>query len=191
MEGPEPNGVIAVFETREAVDRALDWLHLVGVERVSVSILGPGLIQEIPSEMDRTPAHQAEVASYWAKWGAGLGALAGVGPVSIALAAAAVGMGPMATVVAVGLGTVAVTASVGAVSAGLIGAGVHSEHAKDYERALRDGKFLLVVHTDDASTLRAAREEFERLGASSMDTHGLTGREPRPKHLEPGVAHNR
>ncbi len=178
MEGPEPNGVIAVFPTREAVDTAVDWLKLDGVDRRSVSILGPGLIQEIPPEMDRSPVHQGEIASYWAKWGAALGAVAGAGPVSIALAVATVGIGPMALVIAAGLAAVAVTASVGGLAAGLVGAGVHEDHARSYEQALRDGKFVLVVHSDDPATLRSAKEEFERQEAESIDVHGLVGLAP-------------
>lgn len=175
MEGPEPNGVIAVFPTREAVDTVLEWLRIDGVDRRTISILGPNLIQEIPPEMDRSPTHNGEIGTYWAKWGAVLGGLAGVGPVSIALVAASVGLGPMAAVIAVGLGAMAATATVGAMSAGLISAGIHEKNARQYEQALRDRKFIVVVHSDDPSTLRAAKDEFERMKAESVDVHGLVG----------------
>lgn len=179
MEGLEPNGVIAVFPDRDAIELAIDWLKVDGVDGTNVSILAPRSIQELPPELDRSPAHVGEVGSYWAKWGAALGALAGAGPASIAIAAAAVGMGPMAAVVAAGLGTAAATATAGAIAAGLIGAGLHERHARTYERALRDGKFVLVVHSDDPATLRSARDEFERMEAESVECHGITGRADR------------
>jgi hypothetical protein len=178
MQGPEPNGVVAVFPTREAIDQALDWLRIDGVDRRTITILGPNMIQELPPELDRSPKHSGEIGSYWAKWGAALGALAGAGPVSIALAAATVGVEAMVPVVAMGFGTVVATATVGAMSAGLVAAGVHERHARRYQRALREGKFVLVVHSDDMATLRAATHEFDRLRAESVDVHGLVGLEP-------------
>ncbi len=178
MEGPEPNGVIAVFATRELVDSAVEWLRIDGVDRRTISILGPGLTQETPPELDRSRKHEAEIASYWAKWGGALGALAGAGPVSIAIAAVAVGLGPMAVVLAAGIATVAATASIGALASGLTAAGIHERNAKAYEKAIRDGKFVVVVHSDDAATLRSAQLEFARMKAESIETHGLTGVAP-------------
>jgi hypothetical protein len=188
MEGPEPNGVIAVFQTREEIESALEWLGMEGVDRRSVTVLVRDRIQELPPELDRSPHHNGEVARYWAKWGAALGGLAGMGPVSIALAAGAVGMGPMATVIAAGVGTLAASAGIGALAAGLVGMGVHERQAKYYEQALRDGKYVLVVHSDDPATLRSAKEELERMRAESVDTHGLVGapppRAPVREHLD-------
>ncbi len=168
MQGPEPNGVVAVFSNREAVDQALQWLAMDEVDPRSISILGPNTIAEMPPELDGSPRHSGEIGSYWAKWGASLGALAGAGPVSIALAAATVGVENMVPVVVMGLGTVVATATAGALGAGIVSAVVHERHAKEYQRALRDGKFVLVVHSDDLSTLRSAKEEFERLRAESV-----------------------
>ncbi len=178
MQGPEPNGVVAVFPNREAIDTALEWLRIDGVDRRTISILGPNLIQELPPEMDRSPHHNGEIGGYWAKWGAALGALAGAGPVSIAMVAASVGVAEFAPIVAIGIGTAIATAAAGAVSAGLVSTTVHERHAKQYEAALRDGKYVLVVHSDDPSTLRAASEEFQRMNAESVDVHGLTGVAP-------------
>lgn len=179
MEGPEPNGVIAVFPTREGVDLAMRWLEMDEIDRRSISIFGPGVItDDLPPELDRTNKHSSEIARYWAKWGATLGALAGAGPVSIALAAASVGLGPMALVVAAGVAAMAATAGVGAMTGALVGVGVHEQSARRYEQALHDGKFVVVVHSDNPATLRSAVEEFRRLQAEHVDVHGLTGVPP-------------
>ncbi len=171
MEGPEPNGVVAVLATREQVDTALEWLTAEGVERSAISILGPGTHEDVPPELDRTSGHRREVASYWAKWGAALGAVAGAGPIAVVIAAIAVG--PVATLLAAAVGTVAATAGVGALASGLVGLGIHEQHARDYERAIAAGKFVVVVHSDDPATLRTALAEIGRLNPESIDTHGI------------------
>ena len=175
MGGPEPNGVVAVFAKREGADAALEWLRVDGLEKRSVSILGPKTkAEDLPPEFDHSRQHQNEIASYWAKWGAMFGAVAGAGPVSIALAAAAVGLGPLAMAVAAGAGAMVATTGIGALASALVGAGIHERQAKLYEQAIKDGKFVVVVHSDDAGQLRIAKQELERLGAESVDAHGIT-----------------
>jgi hypothetical protein len=174
MIGPEPNGVVAVFPTRFETEAALDWLTLDGVEKRSVSVLGPGEPPvDRPPELDHGARHRREVASYWAGWGAGLGGVLGVGPIAIALAASTVGLGPFAAGVALGLAALATTATVGALGSALVGLGVHEQRARAYEKALAAGKFIVVVHTDDPAALRDAKEEMTTLGAEWVEVHGL------------------
>lgn len=174
MIGPEPNGIVAVFANHADADAALDWLRLDGLERRNVSVIGPKeAAEDPPPELDHDPRHRGEIASYWARWGAMIGGVAGIGPVAIALAAATVGIGPVAVVVAAGLAVAATTAGVGAIGSALVGVGIHERHARDYEEALAAGKFLVVVHSDDPAKLRTARAELENLGAESVEVHGL------------------
>lgn len=174
MIGPEPNGIIAVFATLEGAENAVGWLRVDGLEKREVSILGPKTKPEDrPPELDDSREHEKEVASYWARWGATIGALAGGGPLSIALAAATVGVGPLAAVVAVGAAAVAAAAGVGAVASALVGVGIHERQAHIYQKALEAKKFLIVVHTDEPAVLRAAARELERLGAESVEAHGI------------------
>lgn len=174
MEGPEPNGIVAVLATREQVDSALEWLVAEGVERRAISILGPGTHEDVPPELDRSAQHRSEIARYWGKWGAALGAVAGAGPIAVVVAAIAVG--PVAGVLAAAIGAVAATAGVGALASGLVGLGMHEGHAREYERAIAAGKFVVVVHSDDPAVLRTARRELERLNPESIDVHGIATR---------------
>ncbi len=174
MIGPEPNGIVAVFPTRFEAEAALDWLRIDGIERRSVSVIGPKeAATEPPPELDHGGTHRGEIASYWARWGGMLGGTAGVGPAAIALAASTVGLGPFAIALGAGLAIVAATAGAGAIGSALVGVGVHEQQARHYEQCLAAGKFLVVIHTDDPAALRAARTELEKLGAESVDVHGL------------------
>ena len=176
MRGPEPRGVVAVFDTREGVASAIDWLHVSGIERSAVSILGPAsepsAKRDLP-ELDHGAAHLREVAAYWAEWGAGLGTAAGAGPTAISLVAATVGIGPLAAVLVPALALVAAPAGIGALAAALTGAGLHEQKAREYERALADHCYLVVVHTDDPASIRSATTELTRLGARTIDVHGV------------------
>lgn len=174
MTGPEPNGIIAVFPTLFAAESALDWLRIDGIPKRSVSVIGPKeAAADPPPELDHSGEHRREIADYWAKWGGMLGATAGVGPAAIALAASAVGLGPFALALAAGVAVLGAAAGVGAIGSALVGVGVHEQHARHYEACLAAGKFLLVIHADDPVSLRTARTELERLGAESVDVHGL------------------
>jgi hypothetical protein len=172
--GAEPNGLIAVFPTRETAERGVEWLVADGIERRDVSILGPRDSMapgEVPAELDHSAGRDRAVASYWAKWGAMLGGTAVVGPVSIALAASAVGLGPLAITLAAGGAVLAAAAGVGALTAGLVAAGVHHQHAVAYEKALAAGKFLIVVHSDRIELLDETHGALTRLGAETVDVH--------------------
>lgn len=174
MIGPEPNGVVAVFPDRVDADTAREWLRLDGLEDRSVSVLGASDTRNyMPPELDRGPTHRAEVASYWGRYGAVLGAMLGMGPVAVALAASTVGPGPLLTALATAAVFAVAMSAIGAFSSALFGVGAHSRRARLYERALAAGKFLVVVHTDDPVALRDARDELTTLGAESIDVHGL------------------
>lgn len=174
MIGPEPTGIVAVFPSRVEAEAALEWLHIDGLERRDVSVIGPSEASvDPPPEVDHGARHRREIAHHWARWGAMLGGTTGVGPAAIAIAASTVGLGPFALALSAGIALVAATAGVGALGSALIGVGLHELQARRYESALVAGKFLIVIHTDDPVALRIARSELAKLGAESIDVHGL------------------
>ncbi len=174
MIGPEPNGIIAVLPTRFDADAALDWLQIDGLEKRTVQVLGRReAAVERPPELDHGGRHRREVAAYWALWGGVLGGVAGVGPAAISLAASSVGLEPLMTALAGALLFMAATSALGALGAAIVGVTDHELRARGYERTLADGKFLIVVHTDDPAALRTAQRELAAQGAESVDVHGL------------------
>jgi hypothetical protein len=176
MRGPEPTGIVAIFDSSDGAASAIDWLRVDGLERRSISIIGPrniDAVRELTPEIDHGRKHLGEIAAYWGEWGAALGAAAGAGPTAVALAAGTVGIGPLAAALVPALALVATTAGIGARAAALVGAGNHDQTAREYERAIAEGSYLVVIHTDDPAALRAAQSELKRLGATQIDVHGL------------------
>ena len=175
MRGPEPTGVVAVFDTQAGAASAIDWLRVHGVEKRAVSVIGPRNAtsrEDVPPELDHGGTHLREIAAYWSEWGAALGATAGAGPTTIALIAATVGIGPLATALLPALALVAATTGVGALAAAFVGVGLHDQKAREYERAIAGGGYVVVVHTDDPVAIRTTKGELARLGARSVDAHG-------------------
>lgn len=173
MIGNEPNGAVAVFATPGEVDAAIAALRASGVPRESISVIGPGGASQPPPELDHSPRHSLEVARFWGQWGAVVGAGVGAAVVAVPLIAAAVGLGPFAPLL---LAIPVVTSGVGAMATALGGLGIHEAHALRYEHALRAGKFVLVVHTDDRDALEDARVALGALAPEALDVHGIRRR---------------
>jgi hypothetical protein len=95
-------------------------------------------------------------------WLAGIGALAipGIGPFIAA--------GPIIAA----LSGAAVGAAVGGVAGGLIGLGIPELEARLYEGKLKEGNFLISVHTEDSEQVDRAKEIFKRAGARDVCTAG-------------------
>lgn len=171
MIGSEPNGVIAVFTTAKQADAALQALADDGFDMRSVTLLGPESEPEnVPPEMDRGKTHSIEVAKYWARWGAIVGAGVGLAVIGIPAIAAVVGLGAFAPILAA---IPAVTTASGALGSALIGLGVHEGHAVEYERALRAGKYVLIAHADDPIVVAETRDTIAAYGPETIATHGL------------------
>lgn len=171
MIGTEPNGVIAVFATASDAERALHALSAQRFDMQNVSVIGPGHPGDgVTPELDGSAKHGAEVAGQWARWGAIVGATTGGGVVAIPLMVALVGLGPFAPVLA----AIAVGATgIGSLASALIGFGIHEKHAHDYEKALREGKTIVVAHTDVLADLEIARDALTEAKPEHVTTHGL------------------
>jgi hypothetical protein len=166
----EPNGVIAVLASGQQIDAAVEGLRESGIDHRSIVVVRPGTADTELPELDRGPKHSLEVAAYWARWGAILGAGISLAIVAIPAIAAIVGLGTfdrelllVPLVMAVG----------GAAVSAAIGLGIHLYHAMAYARALRRGKTVVVAHTDDRDSLLDARAVLANLGAERIDVHGL------------------
>jgi hypothetical protein len=93
-------------------------------------------------------------------WLAGIGALAipGIGPFIVA--------GPIIAA----LSGAAIGATVGGIAGGLIGLGIPELEAKRYEGKLKEGNFLISVHTESSEQVDRAKEIFKRSGAHDICT---------------------
>lgn len=93
-----------------------------------------------------------------------LGLLAGIGLLAIPGAGPFIAAGPiMGALSGLGIG-----ATAGGILGGLIGLGIPEFEARLYEEKLKNGNYLISVHTDDAKEVARAKELFETAGADDI-----------------------
>lgn len=174
MQGMEPHGAVGVFPDQARAHDALERLAQAGVDMRTVSILGHGEADDgsLPPEVDHGPEHRREVAAFWGKWGAATGMAVGIGAIGIPLLAFLVGAGPWGLMLGAAAGAAALSGGAGGLVGALAGAGVHEAHARAYEKALRERKLIVVVHTGKPDLVRDAGSILKQAGAERVDLHG-------------------
>jgi uncharacterized membrane protein len=159
--------VIAVYDSIDEAERAVERLVAEGIPAENISIVGQGLQSEVK-------LHGFVTTGDVAKEGAGLGAVFG-GLIGLLFGTAfffVPGVGPL--VVLGPLVDTLVGAGEGALAGGLFGALfgkiIEREHIPKYEQYVRAGKYLLVAQGDPA-TAEHAREVLAGTAASDVETH--------------------
>ena len=167
--------VVAIFTSQEAAEHAAARLGSLGIPREQMNFLIPGAPaaarEEVPTTETEQPGMGAALGSVV---GGAVGASGGLMSAAV-LSAIIPGIGP---VMAVGLGALSLVGAVGGVLAGAAAGGA-LEHAmadglpKDelflYEDALRQGRTVLMVLTEDGAQAEAARTTCAQAGAESLD----------------------
>ena len=100
--------------------------------------------------------------------GGALGWLAGIGTLAIPGVGPFIAAGPIMAA----LSGAAVGATVGGIAGALIGMGIPEYEAKRYEGRIREGNYLISVHTEDSDEAKRAKEIFERCGAEDVSSAG-------------------
>jgi hypothetical protein len=116
----------------------------------------------------KAPEGAATGAGTGAVLGGALGWLAGIGALAIPGVGPFVAAGPIAAA----LSGAAVGGTVGGIAGALIGLGIPEYEAKRYEGKVKSGGILISVHTEDSDEVKAAKEVFERAGATDISTTG-------------------
>ena len=164
----------AVFCTAKDATQAetiVSDLKNTGFSNNDISVLFPdkrGTRDFAHEQHTKAPEGAATGAGAGGLLGGALGWLAGIGALAIP------GVGPLiaAGPIMAALGGAAVGAAVGGVSGALAGYGIPEYEAKRYEGKVRDGNFLISVHTDDSDQAKRAKELFERDGAEDISSTG-------------------
>lgn len=99
-----------------------------------------------------------------------LGLLAGIGALAIP------GIGPFiaAGPIMAALSGAALGGATGGIVGGLIGLGIPEVEAKRYEDKLKNGNYLIAVHTDDGEQKDRAQEIFKNAGAEDISTSTMS-----------------
>jgi uncharacterized membrane protein len=166
-----PTNVIAVFDSIDEAQRAVEKLVAEGIPVESISIVGQGLQSEVK-------IHGFVTTGDMAKQGAGMGAVFG-GLMGFLLGTAFFfipGVGPL--VVLGPLVDTLLGAAEGALAGGLFGALlgtiVEKEHIPKYEQYVRAGKYLLVAQ-GDPELAEHAHEVLAGTAATDVETHLAEG----------------
>lgn len=152
--------VIGVFDNERAAERAIEELRRSGFPDNEISVVGPdGRHQQRGGGVQgMADQHLGDGAS----WGAGIGGAAGL--LASAGALAIPGFGPI-----IALGPLAATltgAAGGGLAGGLVDFGIPEPQSREYERKVKEGKFLAVLKT--AHDAEKAERCLKNQGASDV-----------------------
>ncbi len=159
--------VLGIFQTRSAVDYAVDQLKINGFRNSDISVLMPtkeGSDEFAHEKHTKAPEGVTTGATSGALLGGGLGWLVGMGSLAIPGIGPFIAAGPiMAALAGMGVG-----GAVGGVAGALVGAGIPEYEAKRFEGMVKGGGILLSVHVDDHEWSRKAKDLLERTGAKDI-----------------------
>lgn len=161
--------VFGIFDTRIAVENAVDQLKAEGFRNSDISVLLPtGEETKAFAHEKSTKAPEGAAAGATGGMAVGgiLGWLAGIGSLAIPGIGPFVAAGPIVGAVA-GAG---VGGAVGGLTGALIGYGIPEYEAKRYESFIREGGMLISVHVDDSEWSAKAKDILETCGARDIDS---------------------
>jgi hypothetical protein len=163
--------VICIATSEAQASGIVDTLREEGFSNNDISVLFPdktGTRDFAHEKGTKAPEGAATGAGTGAVLGGGLGWLAGIGALAIPGVGPFVAAGPIAAA----LSGAAVGGAVGGNAGALIGLGIPEYEAKRYEGKVKSGGILISVHTEDSDEVKAAKEVFERVGATDISTTG-------------------
>lgn len=161
--------VFGIYNTRLAVENAVDSLKNAGFRNTDISVL----MQENEGSKDfamekgtKAPEGAAAGAGTGAVIGGALGWLAGIGALAIP------GIGPLlaAGPIVAALAGAGAGGALGGITGTLIGMGIPEFEAKRYDGRIRKGGILLSIHCDDNDWVRRAKDMLAQTGAEYISS---------------------
>jgi hypothetical protein len=170
------HNVVATYMEPDNADAALRSVESEGIDGTKISLLGRedrlAVYQaEEESESEELPKGVAKGVASKSAAGTAAGGIAGF--IAGAAAFGIPGIGP-----AVGAGIWAATASgavAGAVAGGVMG-GIQETWAARYDDAVKEGRVLVGVHSDDGAEIDSAEKVLREAGAERTDRFDSQGR---------------
>jgi hypothetical protein len=166
--------VVGIFTSREGVERAIERLRALGIPQEHLNCLVPGMSN---AQLAAVPTTDAEQPGMGKVLGGVVGGVTGAsqGLLGAAVVSALVpGVGP---VMAIGLAAAALLGVGGAVAGAAVGGaledsleeGLPKDELFLYEDALRQGRMVLIVMTEQEEQADTVRETLAQAGAESID----------------------
>ena len=163
--------VFCIAKTEGKAQRIVVDLKSAGFSNNDISVLFPdktGTRDFAHEHHTKAPEGTTAGAGLGGLLGGALGWLAGLGSLAIPGVGPFIAAGP----VMAALGGAAVGATVGGITGALVGMGIPEYEAKRYEGRIREGNYLISVHTEDSTQRSKAKEIFERAGAEDISSAG-------------------
>ena len=167
--------VVGIFTSQKAAEHAAERLYSLGITREHINFLVPGASV---AELEAVPTTETEQPGMGPAMGSVVGGAVGAsgGRMSAAVLSAIIpGIGP---VMAIGLTALSLVGAIGGVLAGAatggalenaMSGGLPKDELFIYEDALRQGRTVLIVLTEDAAQAEAARVVLAEAGAERLD----------------------
>lgn len=159
--------VLGIFDSRAAVEHAVETLKSDGFRNADISALFPtgASNKEFAHEKGtKLPEGATTGTASGLVLGGTLGWLIGVGAIAIPGLGPFIAAGPIMSMLA-GAG---VGSAVGGLTGALIGLGIPEYEAKRYEGQVREGGILLSVHCDNEDWRDRAKEVLKQTGARDV-----------------------
>ena len=163
--------VFGIAKTEGQAQRIVVDLKDAGFSSNDISVLFPdktGTRDFAHEHNTKAPEGATTGATTGGLLGGALGWLAGIGSLAIPGVGPFIAAGPIMAA----LSGAAVGATVGGITGALVGMGIPEYEAKRYEGRIREGNYLISVHTEDSNQAKSAKEIFERAGAEDISSAG-------------------
>jgi len=165
------NSVICLAKSESQADEIVGRLKSDGFSPDDISVLFPdrsGTKDFAHKHSTKAPEGATTGAGVGGALGGTLGWLVGAGTLAIP------GLGPFVAAgpIMAALSGAAVGAAAGGLTGALVGMGIPEYEAKQYESKLREGNYLISVHSDNHDETKRAKEIFKECNAEGITTSG-------------------
>ena len=166
--------VVGIFTSQVAAERAAERLCSLALTREQINFLIPGASQ---AQLEQVPTTETEQPGMGRALGGVVGGAIGAGGLmSTAVISTLIpGLGPITAIGVVSLGLAGLLGgalagvAVGGALENALSNGLPKDELYVYEDALRQGRTVLIVLTEDATQAEAARVTLAQAGAESLD----------------------
>lgn len=161
--------VFCIARSRDQAETIVDRLRSEGVASNDISVLFPddsGTRDFAHEKQTKAPEGTTTGGTAGAVTGGVLGWLAGIGALAIPGVGPLIAAGPIVAT----LTGAAVGGTVGGITGALIGMGIPEYEAKRYESKLREGNYLISVHTEERDLTNRVKDIFSNTGAEDIAT---------------------
>lgn len=166
--------VFGIYSDRASLENAVDLLRSNGFRSTDISVLYPENAGNKDLAIDKdtkAPEGATTGGVSGAVIGGTLGWLAGIGALAIPGIGPFIAAGPIMGL----LGGLGAGGALGGLTGALIGAGIPEYEAKRYEGRIKEGGYLLSVHSDNSEWTGRAKRLLEETGAHDIASANEAG----------------